>query len=81
MKETEPEALKRGKRIHKLIQDEWIDEAKGGTHRTERYIKRLNGKRGRVDILVEEMGDFVSVVEIKASDWDRMTDSKRGHSL
>jgi len=28
---------------------------------------------GRIDILVEELGDFVSVVEIKASDWDKMT--------
>ncbi|MDY6989291.1 MAG: hypothetical protein SWQ30_14680 [Thermodesulfobacteriota bacterium] len=27
-----------------------------------------------MDILVEELGDFVFVVEIKASDWDRMTE-------
>jgi hypothetical protein len=74
MKKVEPEALKRGKRFHKLIQVEWLKEVKDGRPQPERYIQRLNGRKGRVDILVEEMGDFVSVVEIKASDWDKMTD-------
>ena len=74
MKNIEPEILKRGKQFHKLIQDEWLTTAKGGTPRPERYIKRLHGRSGRVDILVEEMGDFVSVVEIKFTDWDKMAE-------
>lgn len=68
MKSCEPEPLRRGKRFHKLIQDEWLKTARDGQPTAEKSIKRLSGRRGRVDILVEELGDFVSVVEIKASD-------------
>ena len=72
---TEPADLRRGKRFHKRIQEEWLATAKDGTPRPERHIKRLSGKAGRVDILVEELGDdLVSVVEIKATDWDRIAD-------
>ena len=49
-------------------------EAQGGTPRPERAIRRLNGRRGRVDLLIEDMGDMVSVIEIKASDWNRMAE-------
>jgi len=72
MGKREPTALKRGKRFHKLVQEEWLATAKDGRPRPERYIKRLGGKKGRIDILVEELGDFVSIVEIKATSWDRM---------
>lgn len=72
----EPEALRRGKHFHRLIQQEWLATAENGVPTPERYIKQVNGRRGRVDILVEELGDdLVSVVEIKASDWDKMTAS------
>ena len=73
MRSREPESLRRGKRFHKLIQDEWLKTAEDGRPEPERSIKRLSGRMGRVDILVEELGDLVSVVEIKASDWDKMT--------
>jgi len=72
MRSREPDPLRRGKRFHKFIQEEWLRTAKDGQPRPERSIKKLSGRRGRVDILVEELGDFVSVVEIKASDWDKM---------
>ena len=69
----EPVQLKRGKQFHKLIQKEWLDTAKDGKIRPERYIKKVNGRQGRVYILVEEIEtDLVSVVEIKATDWDRI---------
>jgi hypothetical protein len=71
----EPESLKRGKRFHKLIQEEWLRTSIDGTPRPERSIKKASGKKGRVDILVEELGDgFVSIIEIKTSDWDIMTE-------
>lgn len=40
----------------------------------EKNVKRLKGRRGRVDIFVSSDSDekHVAVVEIKASDWDRM---------
>jgi hypothetical protein len=74
MAKGEPERLRRGKEFHRLVQEEWVATAQGDP-RPERYVKRLTGRRGRVDILVQEAGDdMVAVVEIKATDWDRMTD-------
>lgn len=69
----EPEHLRKAKRFHKLIQNEWLETAKNGIPRPERYIKKVNGKRGRVDILVEELNDaFISVIEIKSTGWDKI---------
>jgi hypothetical protein len=72
-RQREPAALRRGKAFHKMVQREWLQTAKDGEPRPERYVRRLDRKRGRVDILVEKLGDFVSIIEIKASDWDRMS--------
>jgi hypothetical protein len=70
----EPLALRRGKAFHRQVQAEWLAETKDGKPCPERTIKRLNGRRGRVDLLIEELGGFVSVIEIKATDWDRMAE-------
>jgi len=69
----EPEPLKRGKAFHKKIQSEWIDSAQG-IIRPEKTLRRLTGRRGRIDIFVDDDSDenHVAIVEIKASDWDRM---------
>jgi len=47
--------------------------------RTEETIPPVAGltrtgrrKCGRMDIFVHDVGDFVPVVEIKATDWDRI---------
>ncbi len=64
--------MRRGKQFHKLIQREWLTTTKDGRPRPERFIKRLNSRNGRVDILVEELGEFVSIVEIKCTNWDKM---------
>jgi len=69
----EPVQLRRGKRFHKLIQREWLKTAKDGYPRPERFIKKISGNYGRVDILVEQLGkEMVSVVEVKATDWERI---------
>ncbi len=69
----EPEQLKRGKAFHKKIQDEWLDTAQG-IILPEKTIRRLTGRRGRIDIFVDDDSDenHVAIVEIKASDWDQM---------
>jgi len=74
-KSREPEPLRRGKAFHKLIQEEWHAEADGKVE-DERYVRKQNGRRGRTDIFVddEEPDGTVAIVEVKASDWDRMTD-------
>lgn len=87
MKDTkEPKRLRAGKAFHKKIQKEWEDTAEGDVRREETikklYARKLNTKKrkgkvsnikyGRVDIFVDA-GDHVAIVEIKNSDWDRMT--------
>lgn len=38
-----------------------------------RYPSKLkHSKRGRLDIFVDELGEFVSVIEIKSTDWDKI---------
>ncbi|MCK4256874.1 hypothetical protein KAX35_08300, partial [candidate division WOR-3 bacterium] len=65
-----------------LIQKEWLETAKDGKILPERYINKLNGRRGRVDILIEELGDdSVSVVEIKGTDWDRIKQNNLKHNI
>jgi hypothetical protein len=72
---SEPTKLARGKAFHKLIQQEWLDTSKDGKPRPERSIRKVAGGFGRVDILVEELGDFISVIEIKSTDWDSITEA------
>ena len=71
--QNEPERLRRGKEFHCKIQKEWLDTAQG-IILPEKIIHRLSGRRGRVDIFVDDDSDqnHVAVVEIKASDWNRM---------
>ena len=75
----EPEILRRGKAFHKRVQEDWKETAKGGKINIEHSIplsilrKKTNRARsGRLDIFVDEMGDFISVVEIKSTDWDKV---------
>ena len=67
----EPGRLKRGKAFHREVQDEWKAEAEGRVER-EKRITKPDGRNGRIDVHVDGESD-VAVVEIKMSDWDRMT--------
>ena len=69
---SEPEQLRRGKKFHKQIQDDWEQHADGQVSR-EKRITKTSGRRGRIDIHAKADDDSVAVVEIKASDWDKMT--------
>ena len=73
MPSKEPKRLRRGKEFHRKIQQEWLDTAEG-VILPEKTIRRLTGRRGRVDIFVDDDSDenHVAVIEIKASDWNRM---------
>jgi len=71
----EPSQLKRGKAFHKKIQTDWLKTAEGKIL-TEKGILKSSGRKGRIDIFVDNDGDkLVAVAEVKASDWDKMTDS------
>ncbi len=69
----EPSQLRRGKAFHKLIQAEWEKEAEGDVS-AERQVIRANGRRGRVDVFVndDDPNSPLAIVEVKATDWDRI---------
>lgn len=70
----EPKILSKGKKFHKEIQDTWKATAEGKIC-PEHGVTKPNKRRGRVDILVDPNESMVAVVEIKASDWDKMKES------
>lgn len=64
-----------GKAFQRLVQEDFERHSKGGNARREQKIsfealKRIRKKSGRMDILITELGDFVTILEIKATDWD-----------
>jgi len=69
---TEPSQLSRGKAFHRRIQANWLNTAEGKIL-TEKGITKPSGRKGRIDIFVDDDGGkLVAVAEVKASDWDRM---------
>lgn len=71
----EPKRLRRGKEFHKKIQADWINTAEGQVL-IEKAVNKPTGRKGRIDIFVSDAGDkMVALAEVKASDWDKMTDS------
>jgi len=74
----EPRQLRRGKIFQREVQDDWVKTAEGriNVECTIPLLKPIGskslGRLGRMDILVDDMGDQVAVVEIKATDWDRI---------
>jgi hypothetical protein len=71
----QPEQLVHGKKFHKKIQTDWLKTAEGRVV-PERHVLKKSGRKGRVDVFVDDENPdgSVAVVEIKASDWDKMTD-------
>jgi len=68
----EPEPLRRGKAFHKKVQADWHAGAEGDVE-SERHVVKPSGRRGRIDVFADG-GETKGLVEIKATDWDRMTD-------
>jgi len=74
MKPKEPSSLRRGKAFHKKMQAEWLGTADGQI-RIEKAITKPTGRKGRIDIFVDDDGDkLVAVAEVKSSNWDKMTE-------
>ena len=78
----EPIALLRGKEFHKLIQKEWEEEAEGDITR-ERHIIKKNGRKGRVDIFVndDDPKSPIAIVEIKATNWDKILEKNINRNI
>ncbi len=74
----QPEQLRRGKEFHDLVQADWLAVTVAGGKTHEEVPVDLNAlpmrgnrvRSGRVDIFIDQVDDFVSVVEIKSTDWD-----------
>ena len=75
-KNKQPKQLLRGNQFHKRIQENWKRTAQGEI-KSERTVLKQNGRRGRVDVFVndDDPDGVNAIVEIKASDWDKMTDT------
>ncbi len=75
----EPKQLSRGKAFHRRVQAAWAGEISGAPILAEKTVGLVDGPdgtvrrgSGRIDILVSQYDDFVSVIEIKATNWDRI---------
>lgn len=73
----EPRRLASGKSFQRIVQADFEAHSKDGRVRREQRVtfERLKGirqKSGRMDILIAEIGNFVTILEIKATDWDRI---------
>lgn len=69
----EPRQLKEGKKFHRKVQGDWVTNAAGEIF-VEKSIVKPNGRGGRIDVHVSPDDEMVAIVEIKASDWDKMTE-------
>jgi len=72
---VEPKRLKNGKDFEKIVFNDFFNHSKDGDVKSNEtiYLKSLNStrvKRGRPDILITELSDFVTIFEIKATNWD-----------
>ena len=68
--------LRRGRAFECRVKADWEATAEG-TPQTEVVIPLVSGltrtgrrRKGRMDVFIDDSGDFVVVVEIKATDWD-----------
>lgn len=80
----EPDVLRRGKEFHRRVQAEWAGEIEGAPVRSEHGIifdslseTVKHQRRGRLDIFISQFEDFVCVIEIKSTNWDRIQISNR----
>lgn len=80
----EPEPLRRGKRFHRRVQHDWSGTIQEAPVRSEHSVflqflprKAKQVRRGRIDIFIDEIDDFVTVIEVKSTDWDRVKPQNR----
>ncbi len=75
---AEPIALRRGKWFERIVKADWRLGAEGDVLHEEaitlslRAAKHGKKRRGRMDMFIDETSGYVTIVEIKATDWDRV---------
>jgi hypothetical protein len=75
----EPLQLKRGKVFHRIVQQDFDNESTDGNVNNEYVIHLLplnrsykRVKSGRLDIFIDDLGEMVTVIEIKSTEWDNI---------
>lgn len=70
----EPDILRLGKEFGALVQSEWLKKVPDQKPLPEHSILDRKGKRGRIDVFLDfsDDGDYVTVIELKATDWDKI---------
>jgi hypothetical protein len=59
--------------LHREYRRDWVGENTS----FEVHLQDLKGRRRRIDILIDDpRSDFVSVIEVKNSDWDAMAEHR-----
>jgi hypothetical protein len=75
---VEPKILQLGKEFHRRVQSDWKRTAEGEIHCEHVIAFGIDKKhvahfrRGRLDIFVDKVSDFVAVIEIKSTDWEKV---------
>ena len=76
--------MRKGKLFHGYVQNQWSGIIEGSKVHNEKSTKiglsKLNGnhfKLGRIDIFIDQIEDFVTIVEIKSTDWDKVRMKRR----
>ena len=75
-KGKEPERFVQGKQFHKNLQRDWengANRAQGKRMTHEEEIIKPSGRKGRIDIFVDADDNLMAIVEVKSTDWNRMT--------
>ena len=69
---SEPLQLKRGKVFQQKVYEDFKSHNKSGEFEAEQSRHLINGKIGRMDVLISDMDGMVAIYEIKATNWDRI---------
>ena len=75
----EPSQLRRGKAFHREVQEEWRQTAESDVYAERTFMSTDGKRRNRLDIIVDDESpdnDVVAVVEIKATDWDKIREDR-----
>jgi hypothetical protein len=83
----EPYLLKRGKEFQKIVQVDFNQNNKSGILCLEQHVSfekidNIKQERGRMDLFIhDDSDDYVSVFEIKATDWDKIKEKNIKRNL
>lgn len=76
----EPGILLLGKKFEIEEKKEW-ESPEGAKVTFEQALELASGRGGRIDIFLDEDGGYVSILEVKSTNWDRIKPYRRRPNL